>query len=130
MSDCRSYAKAMNQVFDCEFDLISSPAPKQANGSDCGIHVCMETDLLLARIRNLPPDHRHFDASLAGQTFDAAAYRVSLQTLITNMITERGHRVGRTEDIAVSPERRSSSRTRPSIDQRLRPAIPEETIME
>ena len=128
LTDCRAYAKAMSQVFQKAFELEFSPTPKQTNSSDCGIHVCIETEILLERI--LKSSQGGFESSLAGQPMDAAAYRISLQQLILNMIEQRGRRVGLSEDIAVSPERRSSSRTRPSIDQRLQPSCVAETIHE
>lgn len=133
MTDARCYVKAMNQVFHCEFDLMTAPAPKQANGSDCGVHVCMETDVLLGRLRGLssgtPP---RLETSLADQSMNAAAYRESLQKLIHDMIQYRGKKIGKSADIAVSPERRSSSTNRASIDQRVRPSdvIAEEAIAE
>lgn len=127
LTDARSYAKAIDQVFRCHFDLVFAPAPKQANGSDCGIHVCMETDVLLARLNAVQgPQSTAFDPSLANQAMNALAYRESLQRLIHDMVSYRGRKIGKAEDISVSPERRSSSRTRPSIDQRLeRSGLPE-----
>lgn len=133
MADARCYAKAMNQVFTREFELMVAPAPKQANGSDCGIHVCMETDILLGRLRGINSNQPlRLNPSLADHMMNAAAYRESLQKLIHDMVQYRGKRIGKPEDIAVSPERRSSSKTRSSIDQRLRPTnvIAEETIAE
>ena len=129
-ADCRYYAKAMTQVFGFNFELSCVPVPKQANGSDCGIHVCMETDILLARLQGTINTSQAFDPSLQGHHMDSSAYRDSLQKLIASMIEQRGRRIGSTHDIAVSPERRSSSRTRPSIDQRMHPSVPEETILE
>lgn len=120
LTDARCYAKAIDQVFQCHFELVVAPAPKQVNGSDCGIHVCMETDVLLGRLQvNEEKSDVSFDPSLATQTMNAAAYRESLQKLIHDMIQYRGRRIGKVEDITVSPERRSLSKTRPSIDQRL-----------
>lgn len=133
MTDARCYAKAMNEVFECEFELMVAPAPKQANGSDCGIHVCMETDVLLARLRGISRDSPvRLNCSLAGQVLNASAYRESLQKLIQDMISHRGRVIGKSADIVVSPERRSGSRTRASMDQRLRRTnvISEETIAE
>ncbi|CCG80820.1 NEDD8-specific protease 2 [Taphrina deformans PYCC 5710] len=120
LTDARCYSKAIDQVFQCQFELVVAPAPKQVNGSDCGIHVCMETDILLGRLQATKDGAAiPFDPSLATQSMNASAYRESLQKLIHDMIQYRGRRIGKVEDITVSPERRSSSRTRPSIDQRL-----------
>lgn len=134
ITDARCYAKAMNQVFETTFEIVVAQAPKQANGSDCGIHVCMETDILLSRLDGIKDGTpRMGSTSLADQTMNAAAYRGSLQKLIHDLRQYRGKKIGKTEDIAVSPERRSSSRNRVSIDQRLRanaPALAEETIVE
>lgn len=131
MTDARCYAKAMNQVFGFEFNLTLAQAPKQSNSSDCGVHVCMETDILLSRLTAPKTDvPRALDTSLADQVMNAQAYRESLQRLIHDMIQYRGKKIGGSADIAVSPERRSTSRQRASIDQRLRPTTSGAAITE
>ncbi|ORY82457.1 hypothetical protein BCR37DRAFT_312601 [Protomyces lactucae-debilis] len=120
MTDARHYLLAMSQVYGTTFEAVVQKAPKQANGSDCGIHVCMTTDVLLSRMQLLTSDsHRDMDLSVYGIQQDAKAYRESLLKLISSMLEMRGPRIGSRLDVAISPERRSQSRTRPSLDQRL-----------
>lgn len=82
----------------------------------------METDVLLARLKFDTQEKRDIDMTLGENHMDAYGYRQSLLKLVDEMIHDRGHRVGRSEDVAISPERRSTSASRPhSIDSRVRP---------
>ncbi|BFZ57803.1 hypothetical protein PYCC9005_004857 [Savitreella phatthalungensis] len=133
MTDCHVYAKAIDQIFERHFDMVVASTPKQKNGSDCGVHVLMETGLLLDRLKPvLDADSRFQDVALSNVIIDAEAYRKWVRELIEDMIRRRGRKVGTNADVAISPERRSTSRQRPSIDQRLRhqERIAEETIQE
>ena len=127
--DTHQYCKAMCQIFERRFNPVIVPTPKQANGSDCGVHVLMQTDILLDRL--LRDANTLGELTMMDAQLDAAAYRQKLLDHIDNLAKTRGRKIGTTADVAISPERRSTSRARASIDQRVRQEpIVEETILE
>ena len=130
--DTHQYCKAMCQIFGRRFRPVLVPTPKQANGSDCGVHVLMETDIVLDRImQNMQKGAPLGELTLMDEKLDASAYRQKLLDHIDSLARTRGRKIGTTADVAISPERRSTSRARASIDQRMRQEpIVEETILE
>ena len=100
--EARRITTRMSKMLGVQLRYVNMETPQQSNGSDCGVYVCLETSALLSRIFNHPDcAPSGSELFLHDASFDANHGRQELQTLVNEMISKRGTKVGSREDVRI-----------------------------